>query len=144
MQFSGNLNKCFYIYTLKGQCHEIFSSCFFHESSSPRPLIITLGWFRITSVRKVSKIFASQDAPTTVITSFRRLALTTGVMDTGGASCAANIFENFRENNRKPKVQNFTGSIGKMKSFTLTVSCKGFTMREWILYRVSVIGFLKD
>ncbi len=26
---------------LKGQCHEIFCFCFFHESGSPKPLIIT-------------------------------------------------------------------------------------------------------
>ncbi len=28
---------------LKGQCHEIFASDFFHESSSPKPLKITRG-----------------------------------------------------------------------------------------------------
>jgi hypothetical protein len=32
---------------LKGQCHEIFCFCFFHESVSPKPLIIQLGPFRI-------------------------------------------------------------------------------------------------
>ncbi len=34
---------------LKGQCHEIFCFRFFHESPSPKPLIITLGSFRIFS-----------------------------------------------------------------------------------------------
>ncbi len=33
--------------SLKGQCHEIFASSFFHESPSPKPLIIPLGSFRI-------------------------------------------------------------------------------------------------
>jgi hypothetical protein len=32
---------------LTGQCHEIFASDFFHESSSPKPLKITLGSFLI-------------------------------------------------------------------------------------------------
>jgi hypothetical protein len=32
---------------LKGQCHEIFYYRFFHDSSSPKPLKITLGPFRI-------------------------------------------------------------------------------------------------
>jgi hypothetical protein len=30
---------------LKGQCHEIFDFWFFHESVSPKPLIIPLGPF---------------------------------------------------------------------------------------------------
>ncbi len=34
---------------LKGQCQEIFCFCFFHESVSPKPLIIPLGPFRIFS-----------------------------------------------------------------------------------------------
>ncbi len=34
---------------LKGQCHEIFCFCLFLESVSPKPLIITLGLFRIFS-----------------------------------------------------------------------------------------------
>ncbi len=34
---------------LKGQCHEIFCFRFFNESSSPKPLKITLGSFRFFS-----------------------------------------------------------------------------------------------
>ena len=34
---------------LKGQCHEIFDFWFFHESVSPKPLSVPLGWFRIFS-----------------------------------------------------------------------------------------------
>ncbi len=34
---------------LKGQCHEIFWFRFFHESSSPRLVKITLGPFQILS-----------------------------------------------------------------------------------------------
>jgi hypothetical protein len=41
---------------LKGQCHN-----FIHESSSPKPLIITLGSFQIFP--KFAEIFASQGAP---------------------------------------------------------------------------------
>ncbi len=35
--------------TLKGQCHKIFASDFFHESSSPKPLKIALVSFPIFS-----------------------------------------------------------------------------------------------
>jgi hypothetical protein len=35
------------ITNLKGQCHGIFPSNFFHKSSSPKPLKITQGSFRI-------------------------------------------------------------------------------------------------
>jgi hypothetical protein len=34
---------------LKGQCHNIFCFRFFHESSAPKPLEITLGSFRFLS-----------------------------------------------------------------------------------------------
>ncbi len=34
---------------LKGQCHEIFCFCFFHESVSPQPQSIPLGPFQIFS-----------------------------------------------------------------------------------------------
>ncbi len=45
------------IHFLKGQCHEIFASGFFHESVSPLPQSIPLGPFRIF------EIFAIQGAP---------------------------------------------------------------------------------
>jgi hypothetical protein len=35
------------IFTLKGQCHEIFDSRFFRQSITPRPLINTLKYFWI-------------------------------------------------------------------------------------------------
>ncbi len=54
---------------LKGQCHEIFASGFFHESPSPKPLIITVGSFRI-----FPKIRGD----------IRKSRCTTGVNDTGG------------------------------------------------------------
>jgi hypothetical protein len=47
--------------SLKGQCHDIFASRLFHESSTPKPLKITLGSFRIFG--KFAEIFASQGAP---------------------------------------------------------------------------------
>jgi hypothetical protein len=68
--------------TLKGQCHEIFSFRFFHESSSSKPLKITLGTFQIFW-RKFVHIFASQGAPP-VSTIANLAASTTGVVDTGG------------------------------------------------------------
>jgi hypothetical protein len=37
----------FFYFYLKGQSHEIFASGFFHESSSPKPLKITVGPFII-------------------------------------------------------------------------------------------------
>jgi hypothetical protein len=36
-----------YFQPLKVQCHKFFASGFFHESSSPKPLKITLGSFHI-------------------------------------------------------------------------------------------------
>ncbi len=54
---------------LKGQCHEIFCFRFFHESPSPKLLIITLGSFRI-----FSKIRGD----------IRKSRCTTSVNDTGG------------------------------------------------------------
>jgi hypothetical protein len=56
---------------LKGHCHEIFCSCFFHESVSPQPQSIPLGQLRI-----FSKIRGD----------IRSSRLTTGVIDTGGKS----------------------------------------------------------
>ncbi len=46
---------------LKGQCHEISSSGFSHESAYPKPLSITLGQFQF--FRKFTEIFAAQGAP---------------------------------------------------------------------------------
>ncbi len=37
------------VFALKGQCHKIFWSRVFHESSSPKPLKIALGQFQIFS-----------------------------------------------------------------------------------------------
>ncbi len=54
---------------LKGQCHQIFCFRFFHESPSPKPLIITLGSFQIFS--KIRR-------------DIRKSKCTTGVNDTGG------------------------------------------------------------
>ena len=54
---------------LKGQCHEIFASGFFHESPSLKPLKITLGSFQF-----YSKIRGD----------IRKSRCTTGVNDTGG------------------------------------------------------------
>ena len=54
---------------LKGQCHEIFASGFFHESPSPKPLILTLG---------SSQIFSK------IRGDIRNSRCTTGVNDTGG------------------------------------------------------------
>ncbi len=68
--------------TLKGQCHEIFSFRFFHESSSPKPLKITLGTFQ-NVWQKFVDIFASQGAPP-VSTIANLAASTTDVDDTGG------------------------------------------------------------
>jgi hypothetical protein len=51
---------------LKGQCHEIFCLGFFHESVSPKPLIIPLGPVSTTLAKLVKKFAA-------------------GVVDTGGA-----------------------------------------------------------
>jgi hypothetical protein len=56
----------------------IFASGFFHESSSPKPLKITLGSFR----RKFVEIFASQGASPVPATNFT--TSTAGVVDTGG------------------------------------------------------------
>jgi hypothetical protein len=46
---------------LKGQCHEILTSGFFHESVSPKPPSIPVGLFQVFS--KSADIFAAQGAP---------------------------------------------------------------------------------
>jgi hypothetical protein len=58
---------------LKGQCHEIFCYRFFHESPSPKPLIITVGSFRM-----FSKIRGINDTGG---------KFATGINDTGGKFC---------------------------------------------------------
>jgi hypothetical protein len=69
--------------SLKGQCHEIFASGFFHETSTPEPLKIMLGLFRIFS--KFAKIFASHSKPLVSATQAEIVATgTAGVVDTGG------------------------------------------------------------
>jgi hypothetical protein len=67
---------------LKGQCHEIFASGFFHESVSPKPLSTPLGPFRI-----FSKIRGD----------IRSSRLTTGINVTGGklTTPAANFATSF-------------------------------------------------
>jgi hypothetical protein len=60
---------------LKGQCHEIFASGFFHESPFPKPLKMTLG-----SIRIFSKI--RRDIRKSRCTTGGKFA--TGVNDTGG------------------------------------------------------------
>jgi hypothetical protein len=65
----------------KGQCHEIFCFRFFHESSSHKPLKMTLG-FRICS-KICREIFASQDAPSVSTTPAANFATYTAcVVDT--------------------------------------------------------------
>ncbi len=62
---------------LGGQCHEIFCFMFFHESSSPKPLIITLRSFQI--FLKFAEIFTSQGAPpvsTTLVANFQLVSTT--------------------------------------------------------------------
>ncbi len=60
-------------FLLKGQCHEIFCFRFFHESPSPKTLIITLGSFWIFS--KIRR-------------DIHKSRCTTGVNDTGGKFAA--------------------------------------------------------
>ncbi len=55
--------------SLKGQCQEIFCFWFFHESVSPKPLIISLGPFRIFSK---------------IRWDIRSSRFATGVVETGG------------------------------------------------------------
>jgi len=109
---------------LKGQCHEIFSFCFFHESVSPQPWSIALGPFQIfskicgdicksrctTSINDTGGKFFHQ-FPSTVDTSGKFATgvydtgskFATGVVDTGGAPCLANISANFLNNSNRSK-----------------------------------------
>ncbi len=59
--------------SLKGQCHEIFSFWFYHESVYPQPQSIPLGPFQI-----FSKIRGD----------IRKSRCTTGINDTGGKIAA--------------------------------------------------------
>jgi hypothetical protein len=83
---------------LKGQCHEIFSSGFFHESVSPQPQSIPLDRFEF--FRKFAEIFASQGTPpvsTTLAAKLPPVSTTpaanfatsfASVVDTGGKFAA--------------------------------------------------------
>ncbi len=59
--------------SLKGQCHEIFRFRFYHESSYPKPLKMTLGHFEL--FRKFAEIFASQGALQISTTPVENLAV---------------------------------------------------------------------
>ncbi len=65
---------------LKGQCHEIFASGFFHESVSPQPQSIPLGPVSATPVANFATSFAS------VVDTGGKIA--TGINDTGGKFAA--------------------------------------------------------
>ncbi len=72
-------------FDLKGQCHEIFASDFFHDSSSPKPLKITLGSFQIFLKIRRYTVFTSQGAPPVSTTSVANFATSSaGIVDTGG------------------------------------------------------------
>jgi hypothetical protein len=68
------------LHFLKGQCHEIFCFSFFHESVSPKPLIIPIGLFQI-----FFKIRGD----------IRSSRCTTGVVDTGGKWKKSSIIKIF-------------------------------------------------
>jgi hypothetical protein len=79
-------------WNLKGQCHENFCFRFFHETSSPKPLNITLGPFQIV-LKICGDICSAPPASTTpavnVPTCADRVVDTngkfiTGVNNTGG------------------------------------------------------------
>ncbi len=57
---------------LKGQCHEIFCFCFFHESIFPQPQSIPFRPF-FEFFRKFAEIFASQGAPPVSMTPVANL-----------------------------------------------------------------------
>ncbi len=68
---------------VKGLCHKIFTSDVFHESSSPKPLKVTLGSFRI--FQKFAEIFTSQGAPLVSTTPAELVAKFSAYgVDTGG------------------------------------------------------------
>jgi hypothetical protein len=63
---------------LKGQCHEILTFGFFHESVSPKPLSIPLGSFLIFSKMRGD---------------IRSSSFATGVKDTGGKCKKSSIIK---------------------------------------------------
>ncbi len=83
------LQTGFPVFHLKGQCHEIFASGFFHESVSPKPLSIPLGPFRIFSKIRgdicSSRLTTGGKFATVSTTPAANLATSfTSVVDTGG------------------------------------------------------------
>ncbi len=69
-------------FTLKGQSHEIFASCLFHELSSPKPQKITIGSFHF--FWKFAENFANQGAPPASMTPASNFTIgTAGVVNTG-------------------------------------------------------------
>jgi hypothetical protein len=67
---------------LKDSVTRFFASGFFHESPSPKPLIITLRSFQIFS--KILGV-ASQGAPP--VANLPPVKFATGINDTGGKFC---------------------------------------------------------
>ena len=75
---------------LKGQCHEFFCFRFFHESSSPKPLKITLVHFKFF-FQKFAKIFASQGAPPVSTTPVANFATSSAGVDDAGGKFATGV-----------------------------------------------------
>ncbi len=90
----------------QGQYHEIFCLRFFHESSSPKPLKITLGSFPIFSNICKSRCTSS------INDTGGKFA--TSVNDTGGAPWTANISTNFRKIRNGAALMGYTGAWGKL------------------------------
>jgi hypothetical protein len=76
LRFHDSFRRC----TLQGQCHEIFASGFYHESSSHKPLKKTLGSFLTFS--KIRGYIRTSISTTG----------TAGVVDNGGALFFFKIF----------------------------------------------------
>ncbi len=111
---------------LKGQCHAIFCFRVFHESPSPKPLIITLGSFRI--FLKIRGDIRKSRCTTSVNNTGGNLppvSSTTSVNDTGGEFAT---------------VVNDTGSKLPPVSTTPTANLHRYQLHRWqILPPVSLV-----
>ncbi len=83
-------------FVLKRQCYEIFCFRFFHESSSPNSLKITLGSFQIFS--KICGDMRKSRCTTGINNTGGKFATgTAGVVDTGGKFAVVTITSVFKD-----------------------------------------------
>ncbi len=125
------ISKCCF-FALKGQCHKIFASGFFHESSFSKPLKIRLGSFQ--TFQKI------------LLGYFCKSRYTTGINDTDGklalvsTTPVANLQRQISSAN--PQIRKFSCKVRKILkkdiSFSLSYGGKFVDLHlvDWLTYKI--------